>query len=149
MANPFTALTEEGKTKLKFRGIDPERLPKLKAVYLTGEYCGADSKDFVNNDPDTVLVIGKGFITHGQVYSLGPILAVENAHFMSNVTGADLVWFADESLPRGQTQGAPVLLAPTAHHSGLYPVNKHVWKGDYGWRPPKDWPGKAKEDANK
>src|SRR5439155_19211295 len=85
IANPFTALTKEGKTKLKLRGIDFDRLPKLKAVYLTGNYCGAASKNFVNNDPDTVLVIGKGFITHGQVYSLGPLLAIDDAHFMGAV----------------------------------------------------------------
>src|SRR5262249_42040511 len=144
VANPFTALTEAGKDKLIFRGINPDRLPKLKAVYLTGEYCGAATRNFVNNDPDTVLVIGKGFITHGDVYSLGPVLAVENAHFMGNVTGADVVWFVDQSFPRGQTKGAPVILAPTAHHSQMSGGTKHIWQGDYGWRAPKDFPGPAK-----
>lgn len=136
--NPFTALTDEGKAKLKLRGVDPDPLPKLNAVFLTGRYCGAGSKDFVNNDPNTILVIGKGFITHGQVYSLGPILAVGDAHFMNNVSGADLVWFVDESFPRGQTRGAPVILAPTARHSQMGVVSEHVWQGDYGWRAPKD-----------
>jgi hypothetical protein len=148
VANPFTALTEEGKARLKVRGIDPERLPKLKAVYLTGSFCGADSKDIVNDDPDTVLVIGKGFVTHGQVYSLGPLLAVDDAHFMNDVTGADIVWFVDKSFPRGRTTGAPVILAPTAEHSQMDVGTKHVWQGDYGWRAPKDFPWKAKDGAN-
>src|SRR5205823_5288433 len=100
VVNPFTNLTPEGKAKLRARGIDAERLARLKAVLLTGIYCGADMKTFVNRDPDTILIIGKGFITHGDVHSLGPILAVEDAHFMSRVTGADLVWFVDQSFPR-------------------------------------------------
>jgi hypothetical protein len=149
VANPFTALTEEGKAKLKFRGVDLDRLPKLKAVFLTGNYCGADSKDFVNTDPDTVLVIGKGFVTHGQVYSLGPVLAVDDAHFMGDVTGADIVWFADQSFPRGHTRGAPVILAPTARHSQMGVATKHIWQGDYGWRAPKDFPGQGKVGADK
>jgi hypothetical protein len=149
VANPFTALTEEGKAKLQVRGIDVDRLPKLKALYLTGNYCGADSKDFVNNDLDTVLVIGKGFITHGQVYSLGPVLATDDAHFMGDVTGADLVWFADQSFPRGKTTGSPVILAPTAEHSQMRVVTRHVWQGDYGWRAPKDFPRQTKERADK
>jgi hypothetical protein len=148
VANPFTALTEEGKARLKLRGVDPDRLSKLKALYLTGSFVGAASKDLVNKDPDTVLVIGKGFITHGQVYSLGPILAVEDAHFMGDVTGADVVWFADQSFPRGKTRGAPVILAPTAQHSQMRVGTRHVWHGDYGWRAPKDFPGKAKEGAD-
>ena len=149
VANPFTMLTEEGKTKLKLRGVDPVRLAKLKAVYLTGNHRDTGSKGLVNNDPDTVLVIGKGFITRGPVFSLGPILAIENAHFMGNVTGADVVWFADQSFPRGQTRGAPVILALTAIHSQMGTGTKHIWQGDYGWRAPKDFPEKAKEGADK
>jgi hypothetical protein len=149
VANPFTALTEEGKDKLKFRGLDPTRLPKLKALYLTGEFCGRSSKDFVNTDPDTVLVIGKGFVTHGEVYSLGPVLAIGDAHFMSNVTGADIVWFTEQSCPGGETRGAPIIFSLTASHSSIGPRTKNVWHGDYGWRPPKDFPEKAKDGADK
>src|SRR6202040_2279372 len=119
IANPFTALTDEGKAKLRVRGLDPDPLTKLKALYLTGNYCGAAGKDFVNNDPNPVLVIGQGFITHGPVYSLGAVLAGGPAHFRNNVTGANLGWFVDKSCPRGQTRGAPVILAPTAHHSQM------------------------------
>jgi hypothetical protein len=139
VANPFTALTEEGKAKLRFRGIDPDRLPKLKALYLTGNFCGAAGQDFVNNDPDTVLVLGKGFITHRDIYSLGPILAVGDAHFMGHVTGADIVWFSDMSFPRGNTRGAPVILGPAATHSQMRIESKQTWHGDYGWRTPKDF----------
>jgi hypothetical protein len=139
VANPFTNLTAEGKGKLRARGVDPDRLAKLKAVLLTGEYRGSRTKTFINRDPDTVLVIGKGFLTDGDVYSLGPILAVADAHFTGNVTGADLVWFVDESCPRGETTGLPVLLAPSVQHRQMRPGSADVWYGDYGWRRPEDF----------
>jgi hypothetical protein len=139
VANPFTNLTAQGREKLAARGIDVGQLRKLKAVLLTGSYCGADSVTFVNRDPDTILIIGKGFVTHGSMYSLGPILAVEDAHFMGDVTGADLVWFVDKSFPRGTTTGLPVILAPSARRSQMHPGSADVWFGDYGWRRPDDF----------
>jgi hypothetical protein len=96
-------------------------------------------KHFVNRDPDTVLVIGKGFKTHGDIFSVGPVLAVEDAHFMGDVTGADLVWFVDESFPRGVTTGLPVILAPSAKHSQMNAGSPDIWWGDYGWRRPTDF----------
>src|SRR5262249_38328031 len=51
VGNPFTNLTEAGKAKLAARGIDAARLAKLKAVLLTGNYCGGNVKTFVNRDP--------------------------------------------------------------------------------------------------
>jgi hypothetical protein len=139
IVNPFTNLTAGGKAKLEARGVDTRRLAKLKAVLLTGNYCGAFAKTFVNRDADTILVIGKGFVTHGDVHSLGPVLAVEDAHFMGDVTGADLVWFVDSSFPRGTTTGLPVILAPTANHGHMHPGSADVWWGDYGWRRPADF----------
>jgi hypothetical protein len=149
VVNPFTNLTVEGLAKLKARGVDVERLAKHKAVLLSGNYDGANSKTFVNRDPDTILIVGKGFVTHGDVYSVGPILAVDDAHFMRNLTGADLVWFVDKSFPRGTTTGLPVILAPTASHSQMDPGSADVWFGDYGWRRPDDFlksPGKPTEN---
>jgi hypothetical protein len=81
--------------------------------------------------------------------ALGPLLAIDDAHFMGDVTGADVVWFADKSFPRGQTRGAPAILAPTAHHSQMGVETRHVWQGDYGWRAPKDFLGQAKEGVDK
>jgi hypothetical protein len=139
VVNPFTSLTAEGKAKLRARGIDAELLAKLKALQLTGNYCGAASKTFVNRDPDTILIMSKGFVTHGDVHSLGPILAAEDAHFMGNVTGADLVWFVDNGFPRGTTTGLPVILSPSASHSQMHAGSADVWYGDYGWRRPHDF----------
>lgn len=131
--NPFAALSKEGAARLSARGIDPKRLAKLKARYLTGSYCGANSLNFVNRDPNTVLVVGKGFVSHGKVFSLGPIVAVDDAHFMGDVTGADLVWFVDKSFPRDLTVGLPVILATTASHSQIDVATADVWWGDYGF----------------
>ena len=66
-----------------------------------------------------------------------------------SMCSADIVWFADKSFPREQTRGAPVILAPTAEHSQMHAVTRHVWQGDYGWRAPKGFPGQAKEGAKK
>jgi hypothetical protein len=147
VVNPFTNLTDLGKKKLKARGIDVERLGGLKkALYLTGDHRWADRKTFVNTEPDTVLVLGKGFVTHGPVFSLGPVLAVDGALLMAGATGADVVWFAEESCPCSTTTGAPVILQPTAGRFSLRAGSKHVWHGDYGWRRPDGWPGiKAKD----
>jgi len=147
--NPFTNLSEEGLAKLKVRGVDVARLAKLKAVLLTGSYCGADCKTFINRDPDTVLIIGKGVVTHGGVYSLGPVLAVEDAHFMGDVIGADIVWFVDKSFPRQITTGLPVILAPTAERSQMYPGGDDIWHGDYGWRKPDDFLKPADQPKDK
>jgi hypothetical protein len=136
--NPFTALTEEGKNKLRGEGVEVDKLLKMRAVLIVGNYCGARGKTFVNRDPNTILVFGGGFITHRDVHSVGPILAVEDAHFMSNVRGADLVWFVDKSFPRGQTSGAPLVLGPTVLTNQMRAVDKDVLKGDFGWKAPAD-----------
>jgi hypothetical protein len=146
VANPFTNLTEEGTKRLKARGLDMERIVRLKkALYLTGDYF-TSSKTFVNSDLDTILILGKDFSTTWPIYSLGPVLAVENAQPISEVTGADVVWFVDNSFPCRLTTGAPVILAPSAKFSLMKEGSKHVWRGDYGWRRPKDWPAAAKKE---
>lgn len=134
IANPFAKLDDKASARLAARGIDPKRLGKLKARFLTGRYFGANSCNFVNTDPNTVLVVGKGFGSHGGVFSLGPIIAVDDAHFMGNVIGADVVWFVDESFPRGITTGMPVILAESAKHSQMTIAMADVWWGDYGFR---------------
>jgi hypothetical protein len=137
VVNPFHSLSKKGRAKLAARGLDAARLGKCKAVFLTGNYCGSAMRNFVNRDPNTVLIIGKEFITHGAVFSVGPVLAVENAHFMGDVYGADLIWFVDRSLASGRTVGLPVILAPT--HSVRYVVTDDIWYGDYGWNRPPDF----------
>ena len=97
ISNPLSELTEDGKKRLTAAGIDVARLQKMRARYLKGNYGGANAKEFVNPDSDTMLVVGKGFCTHGGVYSAGPILAVEDAYFMSRVKVANLLWFVDRA----------------------------------------------------
>src|SRR5262249_34674966 len=135
--NPFTNLTKAGKAKLRLRGVDPERLAKLKAVVLTGRHAGL--KNFVNRDPETVLAIARGFTTEGDVYSAGPILAVADAVEVSGMTGADLVWLAGEPIWCLKTDGLPVILAPSACRSLYVPHRPGLWCGDYGWRRPDDF----------
>jgi len=139
VVNPFKRLSSEGQTKLALRGIDPKRLRKLRAVAITGTYRGADNDDFVNRDPDTILILGEHFSTTGAVFSLGPVLAVGNASCERGVTGADLVWFVDSTCPRGQTRGLPMILAKTTNPSHLREPVEDVWFGDYGWDAPYDF----------
>jgi hypothetical protein len=131
--NPFKGLSEEGKARLRKRGIDPGRLAKLKAVRIEGDHWKHSA--LVQRDPNIVLVIGKKFLASGNVLSAGPIVAVEDAHFMCNVTGADVVWFADESFPRGRSRGLPVIVTTTASRSQMSPNWEDTWRGDYGWKP--------------
>ncbi len=135
IANPFTNLTSEGKQKLKEHGIDAERLQKMRSRLLTGSFTGANSKNFMNADANTILVFGRGFFTHGQVYSVGPVLAAGNAHFMGDVTGAGLVWFVDKSVPRGEMKGVPLLLAPAVSTDQMRDRGEML-QDDFGWRPP-------------
>jgi hypothetical protein len=137
VANPFTDLTPEGKTSLKRRGIDVDRLAKMSSRLLSGSYFGADRKDFVNADADMILVIGKQFGTHGNVYSVGPIFAYGDSHFSGKVIGADLVWFVESTFPRDEVVGLPVVFATGADWSQMRPGSEDIWHGDYGWRSPR------------
>lgn len=137
--NPFGAITDAGIAKLAARGIDVEALKQMKAIYITGNFCGPNRQTIVNHDPSVVLIFAKGFITHGEVYSEGPILAMDDAHFMSNVYGSSIVWFVDESFPRGKVGGGPVIVSPTAKLNFMEPAVDEVWSGDYGWRRDTEW----------
>src|SRR5262249_60011368 len=75
-----------------------EGLLKLEARLITGEYFGAESLDFVNKDTDTILVFAQEFKTHGDVYSAGPVLALDGAVF-ARLVGGDLVWLVEDSRP--------------------------------------------------
>jgi hypothetical protein len=134
VANPFTKLSRAGKAKLRTRGVDPERLAKLKAVLVTGPPPGENARSVVNRDPDTVLILGKGFGTD-EVFSLGPVLAVEDASCWT-MTGADLVWAVEKANVALKPIGLPVILAPTVRHAVVPPVCPDIWWGDYGWRRP-------------
>jgi hypothetical protein len=134
--NPFTNITPEGKAMLEERCLDIDKLARYKAVLITGNYCGANRRDFVNTRADVILVFGEGFITHGDVISAGPVLAMGNAHFMGNITARGLAWFVEKSFPRGQTLGAPIIIAPTAQKSQIKLPEGQAWFGDYGWQKP-------------
>ncbi len=137
-ANPFTKLSRAGKARLRLRGVDPERLAKLKAVQVTGPAPGENAMSVVNRDPDTVLILGKGFGAE-EVFSMGPVLAVEDAGW-GTLTGTDLVWATEKANVGTNPIGLPLILAPTARHYLLAPVCPDVWWGDYGWRRPDYFP---------
>lgn len=132
--NPFATIGPEYKAAMKLKGLDIEPLAKLKAIQLTGEHIGTYTKTFVNKKPEIVLVFGPGFITHGDIYSAGPMLATGNAQFGGDITGKGLVWLAENSRPQGVITGCPIILAPTVKHTTLT-LKGEAWLGDYGWRP--------------
>jgi hypothetical protein len=131
--NPLARLSPEGVALLKTRNVDIQPMQKMKAVLITTKYLGAARRDIVNKDPNLILVFGKGFNTHGTVTSVGPIVATDDAMFMNAVTGDSLVWFADESFPRGDTTGSPIICGPKAHINQAKWKSDEVWIGTYGW----------------
>jgi hypothetical protein len=133
VTNPFASLTEEGRVKLRARGIDVNRLARLEAKLLAGYYYG-NPVTFVNKKAEILVVVDGSFRTHGDLYSLGPILATGKAQFMGPVIGADLVWFLDNSSPRDETLGLPIILAPGANQCEIRPGCEYIWYGDYGLR---------------
>jgi hypothetical protein len=147
IANPFTNLTDEGKKKLKARGVDVIRLTGLKKALHLGAGRWSRDKPFVNADPDAALVLDKGFDTSLPVYSLGPVVVLNGARLSEGVTGADLVWLVGKTRLFGEMAGAPVVVQPAVNREGLSVGGKQVWHGDYGWRRPDKWPGvEAKKD---
>lgn len=133
VANPFANIGPEYKAAMKLKGLDIEPLTKLKAVLLTGEHIGAYTKTFVNKKSDVLLVFGEKFITHGDVYSAGPVLAIGNAQFGGDIIAKGLVWLAEDSRPQGMITGCPIIIAPSVKHTFLT-LKGEAWLGDYGWR---------------
>ena len=108
--NPFEDVAVEDCPAWKACGVDVPRLAALRAVRVEGDFCGTYGRTLLNRDPATVLVLGSPFVTHGGVYSLGPVVALEGAHFMGNVVADAPVWFRDESFPRLVVFGRPIVL---------------------------------------
>jgi len=131
--NPLTNLTPGGIALLKKRGVDIESMQKMKAVLITETYTGAARRDVVNKDANLIVVLGKGFVTHGTVTSAGPIVAVDDANCMGDVHGDSVVWFTGKSMPRGDTSGSPVICGPnvSAFSASRWSGNE-VWIGTYG-----------------
>jgi hypothetical protein len=134
IANPFQHITADGAAKLKARGIDVEALKRMKARMITGSYAGAKARTFVNRDPNMIMVFGEDFFTHGGAYSLGPVLLMNDAHFMGPIVSSNLVWCVDNAFPREVTVGKPVILCPSAYFSQVKLFESEVWHGDYGFR---------------
>ncbi len=121
IANPFAKLAAEGKTTLKARGVDPAALASMRAILISGQYTKANSRTFINKDPNVVLVFGQGFVTDSPIYSLGPILAMGDANLGGGTVGANLVWYTGTTclpLPGGSgahsndRYGHPALVTP-------------------------------------
>jgi len=134
MENPLARVTDRGVEMFAKRGIDIRKMAGFKTVLITGNYCGANSIDLVNTDPEVLLVIGEDFTTHGDLFSLGPVVAMANSHFMGKIISTSLVWCIDESFPRDLTIGFPLVLSDTAETSQIETITKEVWRGDYGLR---------------
>src|SRR5205823_82380 len=98
------------------------------------------SKTLVNKDPNTIIVLGKGFITHGGVLSVGPVLAIEDAHIMGSLTAAGPALFVEKSFPRMQIKAAPLLAEAGASNTQDKEVEARLVVGDFGWRRPAGWP---------
>src|SRR5262249_35462731 len=105
----------------------------MKAVFISGEYAGSRTRDIVNDDPNLMLVFGDKFLTMGTTKSAGPVIALDDAHFMGPLTSDSVAWVVDRSVMQGQVSAQRVIF-----HTGLAPNLSRVkcdevWIGDYGW----------------
>ncbi len=113
--NPFQEIPAAEIPAWRSWGVDPERLAALRAVRITGKYTCADSRTFVNTDPDTVLVIGTPFQTFGKVYSLGPLVVEgeEDERSTTNMINSlfcdSVVWLRGRSHRSVAVFGRPVV----------------------------------------
>jgi hypothetical protein len=130
--NPFKTLSEEGKARLRRRGVDVDRLARLKAVLVPGDHFARIS--MLHRSADIVLVLGEGFASVAPIYSAGPVFALGDADIAGPITAADVVWFADNARPRGMMRGLPVILTTTAKVGEISPGWPDTWRGDYGWK---------------
>jgi hypothetical protein len=139
--NPLKKADPAAAESWKKLGLDLERAKAMKCVRIDGHFAGADSRESVNLDPDLLLVIGEGFFTHGNVYSLGPILATGQAHFMGDIYSASWVLFADESFPRGTVFASRIMLGPHSKPQQGRAVLSPVALGTFGLAPAakEDW----------
>ena len=116
-ANPFAKIDARFKARWKKIGVDSVSLGKLPAIRVEGQFYGARSVELIHDDPGTVLVLGSPFGSHGDLYSVGPVVAVDEAHFMGNIFANAPVWFRDQSFPRGLVFGKPIILDSTVRTS--------------------------------
>lgn len=129
--NPMMKLSAAGVALLKKRGIDVDSLQGMKAVLIGGRL--TVGRNIVNTNAQLMVVFGKDFLSQGTVQSMGPIIAIHNAHFMNSVKSDSLIWFVDQVAVQGEVSGSPVILAPNMHMVTAKWMCEEVWIGKYGW----------------
>lgn len=89
----------------------PVPLPE-RELRVEGEFFGARSRDLHSADPDTVLVLGPRFGTHGSTVARGPVVLLGEAHLMGPVVSESWILLADRAFPRD------AVVAPAIHVRG-------------------------------
>lgn len=105
-------LTADLRKRLTRRGCKAKEIARLKYVQLQGEYFGTAMKDFINWQPDVLLVIGPHFGTHGQIISLGPVLAIGEAN-NGNLASQQWIFFDDNSSAYPEVGGSEIFISAT------------------------------------
>ncbi|CAA6819995.1 MAG: Unknown protein [uncultured Thiotrichaceae bacterium] len=107
--NPFSKLPEDTKQTMIKAGIDIQAMSSYKARYMSGSLAGASALTIINADPQTILVIGTGTVTHDGIYSRGPIVAVGDVHLMDALYSKDLVWYGEAASGGDPNIGLPIV----------------------------------------
>lgn len=126
--NPLTQLPPQSYADLQKKGIDIKAMSHYKARYIAGSLTGSNSIDIINRDPTTILVIGSGTVTHGDIYSLGPIILVGKVYLMGAIYSSDLVWLGSKVQTSGNDPaiGLPFVrseLTKPHHNLGISPYS--------------------------
>lgn len=111
--NPFRQLPTTAEQIIIKAGIDIKTMSSYKARYVSGHLTGARSLNIINTDPTTILVIGTGTVTHGGVYSRGPVVVVGDVNLMGALYSKDLVWGGDAA-----GRGTPSIGLPIVRQTG-------------------------------
>ena len=75
-------------------GMREDKLGTLSFVELDGQYGGASSKDFINEDRDVIVVLSADFHTHGKVVSFGPVIA-RSANQANTIATSEWLFFEE------------------------------------------------------
>ncbi|HIQ06841.1 MAG TPA: hypothetical protein EYH35_00090 [Thiotrichaceae bacterium] len=89
---------------------------------------GSKAIDIINKDPKTILVVGSGTVTHGGIYSLGPIVLIGKTHIMGDIYSPKLVWLGLNVTLSSRVIGLPIVFSEEKlphHNLGVTPYSAH------------------------
>lgn len=113
-------------------------ISKKRIIFINSENYGASANNFVNLDPNAIVVLGPKYTNHDGVYSVGPVYA--KAHSMGPVISKSWTFAAPGSFLRNKVVGSPVVIGTgglsqieisketSVINSKGAPITQHYWE---------------------